>query len=142
MRRRCLLVVLLGAVPLQLAFQKLLVVLDLDETLVHASLSTRFPGVPRLWQPKVDFEATGRNLILGVGEDVPLYVSLRPKAMDFVRWLKAQPIDVAVYTAGTKSYAKQTLRKLELESVRALYRDDCVPFGLPITKAGAVLASV
>ena len=128
--------------PMQLAFQKLLVVLDLDETLVHASLSTNFPGVPRLWQPKVDFEATGPNLIVGLGEEMPLYVSLRPKAIDFVRWLKAQPIDVAVYTAGTKSYAKQTLRKLDLESVKALYRDDCVPFGLPITKAGAVWASV
>lgn len=144
----------------------LLVVLDLDETLVHASLCARRGPPPaigdadtgslrggsqgataasdlpswlpsRLVQPAADFEAQGRNLILGLGEDVPLSVSVRPGAEGFVQSLLQEPsVDVAVYTAGTEPYARQTLRRLGLEGriEAVLFRDECVPFGLPVTK--------
>ncbi|CAK8998725.1 unnamed protein product [Durusdinium trenchii] len=71
---------------------------------------------PRFWQPKIDFEATGKGLVVDLGEEVPLFVSLRPGALNFVSWLKSrEDIDLAVYTAGTEPYAKQTLKKLGLE---------------------------
>ena len=52
---------------------ELLVVLDLDETLLHASLCkdesmSWLP--PRFWQPKIDFEATGKGLVVDLGEEV------------------------------------------------------------------------
>ncbi|CAE8633672.1 unnamed protein product [Polarella glacialis] len=126
----------------------LLVVLDLDETLVHATLcrpsnlgpeqEQEIPSwLPsRLAQPKVDFQATGKGLVLGLGEEVPLFVSLRPGARDFVSWLlREQGVEVAVYTAGTEAYAQQSLEQLGLSGVSAaLFRDECVPLGLPITK--------
>merc|ERR1719474_1780864 len=43
-------------------------------------------------------------------------------------------IEVAVYTAGTAQYAGQTLPRLGLHGVKALFREACVPFGLPLTK--------
>ena len=80
---------------------RLLVILDLDETLLHASLcdSTAFGDVPtealswlpsRLWQPQVDFQAAGKGLVLGLGEELPLFVSLRPGAQKFISWLKSK----------------------------------------------------
>ena len=49
--------------------------------------------------------------------EVPLFVSLRPGVLDFISWLKSQDelLEVAVYTAGTKPYATQSLEKLGLE---------------------------
>eukprot|EP00438_Fugacium_kawagutii_P031065 Skav204607 [mRNA] locus=scaffold1712:57867:58616:+ [translate_table: standard] len=119
---------------------RLLVVLDLDETLVHASLckddAWSWTQNPRLWQPaEIDFEAKGQGLVLGLTEEVPLFVSLRPGAKEFVSWLKSkEDIDIAVYTAGTQQYAKQSLDLLGLERFPALYRDECIPFGLPLAK--------
>eukprot|EP00446_Apocalathium_sp_SHHI-4_P061855 CAMPEP_0177417748 /NCGR_PEP_ID=MMETSP0368-20130122/68825_1 /TAXON_ID=447022 ORGANISM="Scrippsiella hangoei-like, Strain SHHI-4" /NCGR_SAMPLE_ID=MMETSP0368 /ASSEMBLY_ACC=CAM_ASM_000363 /LENGTH=282 /DNA_ID=CAMNT_0018887369 /DNA_START=72 /DNA_END=916 /DNA_ORIENTATION=+ len=143
--------------------QPLLVVLDLDETLVHATLcpgprpgSARQPALrgfdrgafeadappwlswlpaSRLYQEQVDFAVEGRGLVLGLFEEIPLFISVRPGAADLLRWLKAQPdIEVAVYTAGTEQLATQTLSRLGLDGVLALYRQECVPFGLPVTK--------
>ncbi|CAK0821381.1 unnamed protein product, partial [Prorocentrum cordatum] len=131
-------------------------------------------------QPTVDFVAEGNGLILGLAEDIPLHVSLRPGAAEFVEWLSqacgrqtegekmesqkgeederekgrvdwsgkfyAPGIELAVYTAGTPAYARQTLAgkgqpgtwveaRLGLGHLdRVLFRDECVPFGLPITK--------
>lgn len=119
---------------------RLLVVLDLDETLLHASLckdaAWSWTQNPRLWQPaEIDFEAKGKGLVLGLTEEVPLFVSLRPGAKEFVSWLKSkEEIDIAVYTAGTQQYASQSLDLLGLEQFPALYRDECIPFGLPLAK--------
>ena len=120
---------------------RLLVVLDLDETLLHASLSNdeswSWLKNPRLWQPaKIDFEAKGQGLVLGLTEEIPLYVSLRPGAKDFVSWLKRKEneIEIAVYTAGTQQYASQSVELLGLDGYPCLYRDECIPFGLPLAK--------
>ena len=39
-----------------------------------------------------------------------------------------------VYTAGTEAYATQSVAKLALGGFPALFRDACVPLGLPVTK--------
>lgn len=96
---------------------RLLVVLDLDETLLHASLlkddTWKWLKNPRLWQPKIDFEAKGKGLVLGLEEEVPLFVSLRPGAKEFVSWLKKQKeMEIAIYTAGTQQYASQSVELL------------------------------
>lgn len=134
--------------------QPLLVVLDLDETLVHASLSAAPPAnrasgqrsdvpswVPSVVaQPSFDFKADGPGCIVGLGEEVPLYVSLRPGVREFLRWLlsleAAGIVEVAVYTAGTETYARQTLAELGLDDTerQVLFRQACEPFGLPLTK--------
>jgi len=128
--------------------ESLLVVLDLDETLVHASLFGEpgsAKGTPEeeflaklpeiVWQPRADFTAVGRGLVVNLTEEVPLHVSFRPGAGEFIRWLRSEPrVSVAVYTAGTRPYATQLLERLGLGDVVTLYRDDCVPFGLPIAK--------
>lgn len=128
--------------------ESLLVVLDLDETLVHASLFGE-PGsakgapeeellakLPEIfWQSSANFTAVGRGLIVNLTEQVPLHVSFRPGAREFIRWLRSEPrVSVAVYTAGTRPYATQLLERLGLGDVVTLFRDDCVPFGLPIGK--------
>ena len=120
---------------------RLLVVLDLDETLLHASLSKdeswSWLKNPRLWQAaKIDFEAKGQGLVLGLTEEIPLYVSLRPGAKEFVSWLKSKEneIEIAVYTAGTRQYASQSVELLGLDGYPCLYRDECIPFGLPLAK--------
>ncbi|CAL1169004.1 unnamed protein product [Cladocopium goreaui] len=132
------LLALWGASHDRLSFTPLLVVLDLDETLLHASLlkddSWKWLKNPRLWQPaSIDFEAKGKGLVLGLEEEIPLFVSLRPGAKEFLSWLKKQKameaMEIAVYTAGTQQYASQRLEKFP-----AFYRDACVPFGLPLAK--------
>ena len=89
-----LLLALWGTDRLCFTVPPLLVVLDLDETLLHASLlkddSWKWLKSPRLWQPRIDFEAKGKGLVLGLEEEVPLFVSLRPGAKEFVSWLKEQ----------------------------------------------------
>lgn len=119
--RRFLVLTLLalwGAPLPRLNFTPLLVVLDLDETLLHASLlkddSWKWLKNPRLWQPaSIDFEAKGKGLVLGLEEEVPLFVSLRPGAKEFLSWLKKQKeMEIAVYTAGTQQYASQSVELL------------------------------
>ncbi|CAJ1374760.1 unnamed protein product [Effrenium voratum] len=130
--------VLGGSLQRTFSAPRLLVVLDLDETLLHATLckvDEDLSWLPaRVWQPRVDFEAKGKGLVLGLDEEIPLFVSLRPGAEEFLEWLKSADVDVAVYTAGTEPYAKQSVVKLALDKYPSLFRDECVPFGLPITK--------
>ena len=117
-RRFLVLTLALWGAPLpRLSFTPLLVVLDLDETLLHASLlkddSWKWLKNPRLWQPSIDFEAKGKGLVLGLEEEVPLFVSLRPGAKEFLSWLKKQKaMEIAVYTAGTQQYASQSVELL------------------------------
>ena len=115
------LLALWGASHDRLSFTPLLVVLDLDETLLHASLlkddSWKWLKNPRLWQPaSIDFEAKGKGLVLGLEEEIPLFVSLRPGAKEFLSWLKKQKameaMEIAVYTAGTQQYASQSVELL------------------------------
>ncbi|CAE7025549.1 ctdspl2 [Symbiodinium natans] len=76
-----------------------------------------------------------RSFATLLGEELPLFVSLRPGAQGFLSWLKSnEDIEIAVYTAGTQAYAEQSVAKLGLQGFPALFRDECVPFGLPITK--------
>lgn len=102
-----------------------LIVLDLDETLVHSTPDGTAPG--------------------------GFKVEVRPHASDFLRAVDAAFAEVAVFTAGTRAYADDVINMLENVSGvrigRRLFRDSCtvLPDGLvtkDITKFGVPLSSV
>ena len=70
------------------AVSKILLVLDLDETLVHAS--------PALLGRNCDFEAAG------------YYVYVRPGLGEFLEGIRAD-FDVAVWTSSSEDYARQVI---------------------------------
>lgn len=97
----------------------LIVVLDLDGTLVHATADESCP---------YDF-------CLKSG----MYIRLRPGTLEFLRWLAQPSIEVAVYTAGLEDYAHNVVARLDPERnivSRVLSREDCVlsPHGGLLTK--------
>lgn len=90
----------------------LLVVLDLDETLVHAHFN------PSLHH---DF---------CLGEGNTLRVQTRPGVQEFLKWLRQPQVEVAVYTAGSDVYAAGVLAQLDPNRTlvsKCLSREMCVP---------------
>lgn len=95
--------------------KKRTIILDLDETLVHASME------PPL---RVNVDFTVRIKIEGVV--TPMYVVKRPGVTEFLDRI-GKSYRVAVFTAGLPEYASQVLDKLDKNRVisQRLYRDLC-----------------
>jgi len=91
--------------------EPLLVVLDIDETLVHSNWGEGAFG---------DFT---------LGEGGFLKVQKRPGVDKFLQWLNRPDIRVAIYTAGDNEYATSVVARLDPHGAvvkQQLSRDDCV----------------
>lgn len=95
--------------------KKRTIFLDLDETLVHASME---PPV------RVNVDFTVRIKIEGAV--IPMFVVKRPGVTEFLDKV-GKNFRVAVFTAGLPEYASQVLDKLDKNRVisQRLYRDSC-----------------
>lgn len=89
-------------------------VLDLDETLVHSSVT----AIP---DPDYVFTVETQD------EKVPIYVLIRPGLQEFLERAK-QHYDIIVYTASVMQYADPLLDVLDYKRLidGRLFRDDCV----------------
>ncbi|CAN6345717.1 unnamed protein product [Urochloa humidicola] len=94
--------------------KNIVLVLDLDETLVHSKL-----------QPCDDFDFTLQ--VFFNMEDHTVYVRQRPHLMMFLHWV-AQMFEVAVFTASESVYAEPLLDKLDPDRKlisHRFYRESC-----------------
>lgn len=95
---------------------KKLLVLDLDETLVHAD----FEGIFLNHDVVLSFSSEGSTYTVGV--------FLRPGLHDFLQILK-EKFDICIYTASSPAYADAIIDYLDPDKkiiTRRLYRDDCI----------------
>jgi Dullard-like phosphatase family protein len=97
--------------------EKPLLLLDLDETLMHSGTSKKF-----LYNTKIKF------LMLN-GEEADLGINFRPFLFESL-YLLNQIFELGIFTASRKSYADQILNLIdpnsELFKIR-LYRKNCIP---------------
>ncbi|CCF75782.1 NLI interacting factor-like phosphatase [Babesia microti strain RI] len=109
---------------------KLLVVLDMDETLIHMHTN-----------PHVHYDYTINLLEHSKSEDPmfiscnihpTMYISLRPGVKEFLRYLSVNSdfYEVALFTAGTQLYADAVLEGLDpnctiIPSQNRYYRESC-----------------
>ena len=103
----------------QIPSSKKLLVLDLDETLVHAD----FEGIFLNYDTVISFTCDGCSHSVGV--------FLRPGVNDFLQILKEQ-FDICIYTASSSQYADAVIDYLDPEKkivTKRLYRDDCINIG-------------
>lgn len=93
---------------------KVLLILDMDETLLHASV-----------QPPASYDI---NFTVQMDtQKVPVYVSFRPHMVDFLRTV-ARWFEVAVFTASISKYANQVLDHIDPHGRlihHRLYREHC-----------------
>lgn len=97
--------------------KKICLVLDLDETLVHASFQPL---------PDPDFRFS-----LGADEnEVGLFVNIRPGAEEFLKEL-GPLYELVVFTASCQAYADEVINYIDPEGVvkHRLYRESCTDFG-------------
>lgn len=89
---------------------KLVLVLDLDETLVH---STDISGIysPDVHSEEQLSDQLPESFVIGVNDDI-LHVRKRPGVDLFLR-RAAEMFDVRLYTAGEEDYAKAVVNKLD-----------------------------
>ena len=95
---------------------KKLLVLDLDETLVHAD----FEGIFLNHDVVLSFNSDGSTYTVGV--------FLRPGLHDFLQILK-EKFDICIYTASSPVYADAIIDYLDPDKkiiTKRLYRDDCI----------------
>lgn len=96
---------------------KICLVLDLDETLVHSSF---------LSIPHADF-----RFVLGVGENqVAVFVCIRPGAERFLKELGSL-YEIVIFTASMQPYADAVIDYIDPGRVvkHRLYRESCTDFG-------------
>jgi RNA polymerase II subunit A small phosphatase-like protein len=92
---------------------KLSVVLDLDETLVHANFTP-----PELYDFTVEVPSEGRN--------VTVYIQKRPGVDEFIRTV-AREFDIFIFTASLVSYALPVMQGILpcFPAERILWRGHC-----------------
>lgn len=136
---------------------KLLIVLDLDETLIHMHdrRNDHFDYMVNIVEKEdsdlaYDSTITSNPDIIGFIVHPNMQVSLRPGVVEFMNYLRAHSslYKVALYTAGTRHYANAILHALDPECEVILpelrhYRDSCEVAttpkslrGLPATRLG------
>jgi hypothetical protein len=99
--------------PLHLDSDRPLLVLDLDETLVHST-----------------FMPTQADLVLPIalsGNTVSVYVGLRPFVSEFLESM-GRIYEIAIYTASLPSYADPVIDSIDPHRVvrHRLFRDSCI----------------
>jgi len=96
--------------------QKITLILDLDETLIHADFQCQFSQYDEV----LEFTY----------EDMPVSIPLilRPGVREFLKFVKER-FNVIVFTAGRKEYADCVLKYLDPENkifMYRFYREDCI----------------
>ncbi|GFE55180.1 CTD small phosphatase 2, putative [Babesia ovis] len=134
---------------------KLLVVLDLDETLVH--MHDRPDEQHDYLVNIVEHEGNSTSpqepdtssAVVGFTVHPTMQVSLRPGVLEFFRYLKQHPsrYTVALYTAGTRHYANAILHALDpdfevIEPTVRYYRDSCEISSTPMLLCGLRASSL
>ncbi|ORM41613.1 uncharacterized protein BXIN_2637 [Babesia sp. Xinjiang] len=124
---------------------KLLVVLDLDETLVHMHdrPNEQFDYLVNIVEPdgcnpeRVQFQCASSSIV-GFTVHPTMQVSLRPGVLEFFRYLRAHcsSFAVALFTAGTRHYADAILHAIDplghvIPRSARFYRDSCVLTSTP-----------
>ena len=92
---------------------KISIVLDLDETLVHSS----FVQIP---EPDFTFNLNA------VPQSVPVYVLIRPHAKEFIQLL-AQKFELIIFTAANQTYADYVVDQIDPKHLISykLYKESC-----------------
>lgn len=95
--------------------RKKLLVLDLDETLVHSSFKSFYK--------KADIELS----LKFDGVYHKIYVSKRPYVNEFLKRMN-ELFDLYIFTASIPEYANPVIDRLDVHNVtkNRLYRDDCI----------------
>ncbi len=114
----------------------LVVVLDLDETLVHSTFhgsGARMYRQIEKRKSKIRRQVESFQLVLDDGDRVT--VNKRPHVDEFMRALQAPEFESHVFTAALDSYAAPVLDRLEKAEgsrlfARRMYRDSCTPTGM------------
>lgn len=104
--------------PTAFTYNRPLLVLDLDETLVHASVANAM---------KCDFQFT----VASEFGSVPVYVRLRPHVREFLQRV-AQMFEVCVFTASVSDYADKVIDRLDPTGQlvhHRLFREHCTFVG-------------
>ncbi|GBE61077.1 NLI interacting factor-like phosphatase family protein, putative [Babesia ovata] len=126
---------------------KLLVVLDLDETLVHMHErpNDHYDYMVNIVERDENDSSTSKEKtykpeIFGFTVHSTMNVSLRPGVLEFFKYLKSRSsqLTVALYTAGTRQYANAIIHALDPEcevispSVR-YFRESCEVSSTPLS---------
>ena len=114
----------------------LIVVLDLDETLVHSTFhgsGARMYRQIEKRKSKIRRQCESFSLTLDDGDRVT--VNKRPQVDEFMRALQSPEFEPHVFTAALASYASPVMDRLEKDQgrklfVRRMYRDSCTPTGM------------
>ena len=114
----------------------LIVVLDLDETLVHSTFhgsGARMYRQIEKRKSKIRRSCESFSLVLDDGDRVT--VNKRPQVDDFMRALQSPEFEPHVFTAALASYASPVMDRLESDMgrklfARRMYRDSCTPTGM------------
>ncbi|TNV85192.1 hypothetical protein FGO68_gene4264 [Halteria grandinella] len=104
------------------SIKKMTLVLDLDETLVHCSL-TPFPGYTEI------VELSTSNGDSSPSHSIKIYVSYRPYLFEFLEYC-SQHFEIVLFTAGDQQYADSILMRIDPQNryfTHRLYRQHCVP---------------
>jgi CTD nuclear envelope phosphatase 1 len=114
----------------------LIVVLDLDETLVHSTFhgsGARMYRQIEKRKSKIRRQCESFSLILDDGDRVT--VNKRPHVDAFMKALQSPEFEPHVFTAALASYASPVMDRLEQDQgqqlfKRRMYRDSCTPTGM------------
>ncbi|GIX63408.1 NLI interacting factor-like phosphatase family protein, putative [Babesia caballi] len=129
---------------------KLLVVLDLDETLVHMHdrPSDHFDYLVNIvenddLESSLALDRQQKSDIVGFTVHPTMQVSLRPGVVEFFKYLRSmsQHYTVALYTAGTRHYANAILHALDpdcevISPTVRFYRNSCEVCATPQSLRG------
>lgn len=91
------------------------VILDLDETLIHASLGKKLPNTSRPVSFTFQLPASSGPRSRA---STTVYVYKRPWLAPFLRFLFSSGIHVSVYTAATRDYCTKIVNKIFTPSQR------------------------
>jgi len=121
---------------LRMQTRKLVLVCDLDQTLVHASIEPSIEELMEAGDPRV--KDVHRLLIPG---NKPHFIRLRPYLREFFQSLRDY-YEFHIYTFGSRAYASQVASVLDIEKTlfqdRIISRDEC-PSNIMTTCSSSLL---
>ncbi|KAI8800956.1 hypothetical protein BJ742DRAFT_779771 [Cladochytrium replicatum] len=112
-----------------LKVRKLSLILDLDQTIIHATVN---PGVGQIMDdPNQPQFQDVRRFVLPDSNGTYYYIKLRPHTIHFLQQV-TQKYELHIYTMGTRNYARQVAQEIDPDSrlfnERILSRDDSGSF--------------